>query len=188
MTRKSKKGADTPAVQFDPKLMEALVPGPLTPAEANALIHGFKKALFERALGAELTHHLGYGKDEARPAGQTNHRNGTSAKTVVYVSGQIGRDAQMWLVEDTEAQTVQAFENLKRVDLAAGAALADVDDLTGFHTDMRDLPMFMQFKDRYFVKDFPARTAVGVAALGGASGYIVENKAVAVFREVSKNQ
>jgi transposase-like protein len=89
MTRKSKKGADTPAVQFDPKLMEALVPGPLTPAEANALIHGFKKALFERALGAELTHHLGYGKDEARPAGQTNHRNGTSAKTVVTDTGAV---------------------------------------------------------------------------------------------------
>jgi putative transposase len=89
MTRKSKKGADTPAVQFDPKLMEVLVPGPLTPAEANALIHGFKKALFERALGAELTHHLGYGKDEARPAGQTNHRNGTSAKTVVTDTGAV---------------------------------------------------------------------------------------------------
>jgi hypothetical protein len=87
MTRKSKKGADTPEVRFDPKLMEALVPGPLTPAEANALIHGFKKALFERALRAELTHHLGYGKDEARPAGQTNHRNGTSAKTVVTDTG-----------------------------------------------------------------------------------------------------
>jgi putative transposase len=83
MTRKSKKLTDPPAAQFDSKLMVALVPGPLTPAEANALIHGFKKALFERALGAGLTDHLGYGKDEPRPAGQINHRNGTSAKTVV---------------------------------------------------------------------------------------------------------
>lgn len=73
MTRKSKKGAATPAVQFDPKLMEALVPGPLTPEQANALFQGFKKAVFERALGAELTHHLGYGKDQPRPEGQTNH-------------------------------------------------------------------------------------------------------------------
>ena len=56
MTRKSKKGAVTTAAQFDPKLMEALVPGPLTPEQANALFHGFKKAVFERALGAELTH------------------------------------------------------------------------------------------------------------------------------------
>jgi putative transposase len=89
MTRKSKKGAATPAVQFDTKLMEALVPAPLTPAEANDLIHGFKKALFERALGAELTHHLGYGKDQARPAGQSNHRNGTSAKSVLTDTGAI---------------------------------------------------------------------------------------------------
>jgi hypothetical protein len=72
MTRKRKEAAGTPAVQFDPKVMEALVPGPLTAAEANALFHGFKKAVFERALGAELTHHLGYGKDAARPAGQSN--------------------------------------------------------------------------------------------------------------------
>jgi transposase-like protein len=89
MTRKSKKGAATPVMQFDPKVMEALVPGPLTPAEANDLIHGFKKALFERALGAELTHHLGYGKDQARPAGQSNHRNGTSAKSVLTDTGAI---------------------------------------------------------------------------------------------------
>ena len=62
MTRKSKKWAVTPAVPFDPKLMEALVPWPLTPEQASALFHGFKKAVFERALGAELTHHLGYGE------------------------------------------------------------------------------------------------------------------------------
>lgn len=91
MTRdgKSKKGAAAPAVPFDPKLMEALVPGPLTPEEANALFHGFKKAVFERALGAELTHHLGYGKDQPRPEGQTNHRNGTSAKSVITDTGTV---------------------------------------------------------------------------------------------------
>jgi len=92
MTRKSKKGAATPAAQFDPKVMEALVPGPLTPAEANALFHGFKKAVFERALGAELTHHLGYGRDQPRPEGQTNHRNGSSAKTVVTDAGAVSVD------------------------------------------------------------------------------------------------
>jgi hypothetical protein len=53
MTRKSKKASVTPTVRIDPKLMEALAPGPLTPAEANELIQGFKKASFERALGAE---------------------------------------------------------------------------------------------------------------------------------------
>ncbi len=68
----------------------------------------------------------------------------------VYVSGQIGRDAGMQLVEGREAQIVQAFENLKRVLEAGGATLDDVVDLTTFHTDMRDLPLFMQVRDRYF--------------------------------------
>ena len=73
---RSKKGKPAPSksearIQFDPKVMAALVPGPLTVAEANELFHGFKKAVFERALGAELTHHLGYGQDEPKPTGQT---------------------------------------------------------------------------------------------------------------------
>ena len=98
----------------------------------------------------------------------------------IYVSGQIGRDEQMRIVEGSEPQMVQAFENLRRVLEAAGASLADVVDLTTFHTDMRELKLFMQVKDRYFVRDYPAWTAVGVAALGGVPGLIVEIKAVAV--------
>ena len=91
---RSNKGKNAPSasdarIPFDPKVMEALVPGPITPAEANDLIHGFKKALFERALGAELTHHLGYGKDQPKPAGQTNHRNGVSAKSVATDTGEV---------------------------------------------------------------------------------------------------
>jgi putative transposase len=91
---RNKKGKTAPSesearIQFDPKVMAALVPGPLTVAEANELFHGFKKAVFERALGAELTHHLGYGQDEPKPAGQTNHRNGSSAKTVATDTGEV---------------------------------------------------------------------------------------------------
>ncbi|MDN7425000.1 RidA family protein [Burkholderia sp. AU45388] len=101
----------------------------------------------------------------------------------VYVSGQIGRDTAMQLVEDREAQIVQAFENLRRVLDAAGASFADVVDLTTFHTDMRDLPLFMQVRDRYFhAHPRPAWTAVGAHMLGGTPGYIVEIKAVAVPR------
>jgi putative transposase len=91
---RSKKGKDAPTerdgrILFDPKVMESLVPGPISPEEANQLINGFKKALFERALGAELTHHLGYGKDEPKPSGQTNQRNGASAKTVATDTGEV---------------------------------------------------------------------------------------------------
>ncbi|MGT2473236.1 RidA family protein [Paraburkholderia terrae] len=102
----------------------------------------------------------------------------------LYVSGQIGRNAAMELVEGREAQIVQAFENLKLVLAAAGASMSDVVDLTTFHTDMRDLPLFMAVRDRYLATDpLPAWTAVGAHMLGGAAGYIVEIKAVAVLPE-----
>jgi putative transposase len=91
---RSKKGKNAPTerdarILFDPKVMESLVPGPISADEANQLINGFKKALFERALGAELTHHLGYGKDEPKPDGQTNQRNGASPKTVATDTGEV---------------------------------------------------------------------------------------------------
>ncbi|AXF14416.1 RidA family protein [Paraburkholderia caledonica] len=100
----------------------------------------------------------------------------------IYVSGQVGRDAKMQLVEGREAQTIQAFENLKKVLEAAGALLSDVVDLTTFHTDMRDLPSFIEIRDRYLTTHpMPAWTAIGAHMLGGTAGYIVEIKAVAVL-------
>lgn len=100
----------------------------------------------------------------------------------VYVSGQIGRDSAMQLVEGRETQIAQAFDNLQLVLAAAGASFADVVDMTSFHTDMRDLPLFMQVRNRYLsAHPLPAWTAVGAHMLGGAPGYIVEIKAVAVL-------
>lgn len=102
---------------------------------------------------------------------------------VIYVSGQIGRNAQMQLVEEKEAQFVQTFENLRHVLAAAGASLDDVVDVTSFHTDMRDLPLYMQVRDRYFTgPNFPAWTAIGAASLCGAPGYFLEVKATAILR------
>ena len=98
-----------------------------------------------------------------------------------YVSGQIGRDENLKVVADSEEQIVQAFENLKQVIEAAGGSMSDIVDLTSFHTDMRDLALFMKVKDRYLTKDYPAWTAIGASALGGVPGLIVEIKAVAVL-------
>jgi transposase-like protein len=57
-------------------------------AEAVMLAsQAFKKALIERALGAELTHHLGYAPGAARPEQSSNQRNGASAKTVQTATG-----------------------------------------------------------------------------------------------------
>ena len=61
--------------------------GPLAPEELEAAVRRFKKAIIERALGAELTHHLGYRPGAAKPDATTNHRNGTSGKTVLTDDG-----------------------------------------------------------------------------------------------------
>ncbi len=52
----------------------------------------FKKALIERALGAELSHHLGYRPGAEKPEDSTNHRNGASAKTVLTGDGPLRID------------------------------------------------------------------------------------------------
>jgi putative transposase len=53
----------------------------------GGLVKQLKKALIERALGAELTDHLGYEKGHRRGSG--NSRNGTSSKTVLTEEGEI---------------------------------------------------------------------------------------------------
>ena len=80
------------------QILDQLVPGPMSPGEFNELSMALKKALVERVLGAELTHHLGYASGTDRPADTSNHRNGASAKTVRTDDGplriEVPRDRQ----------------------------------------------------------------------------------------------
>jgi putative transposase len=68
-------------------LVDQLVQGPMTAEAVQDLSMAFKKALIERALGAELGHHLGYPAGSARPEDTTNQRNGKSRKTVLTDHG-----------------------------------------------------------------------------------------------------
>jgi transposase-like protein len=61
---------------------------PMTAGEIDEVMQRFKKAFLERALGAELTHHLGY-PPGAKPEQATNQRNGTTAKTVLTDEGSV---------------------------------------------------------------------------------------------------
>ena len=86
MPRKTNKTAtaDTAALpQIPAELLEQLIPGPVTPAQLEDVFQRFKKAFIERALGAEMSQHLGYASGQAKPQGVANHRNGKSAKTVL---------------------------------------------------------------------------------------------------------
>ena len=98
----------------------------------------------------------------------------------LYISGQLGRDENLQVIEGAEAQYTKAFENLKAVLAAAGATLENVVDLVTYHTDMRDIMRFLEVKNRYFTKDYPAWTSIGVSALS-MPGLLVEIKATAVL-------
>jgi len=88
-TRKTKKTAavDITPVSIKPEVLEQLIPGPMSAGDFESMFRGLKKALLERALGAELSHHLGYKPGEDKPDGQANQRNGTSGKTLITDEG-----------------------------------------------------------------------------------------------------
>jgi reactive intermediate/imine deaminase len=64
-----------------------------------------------------------------------------------------------------EAQIHQVFKNLSAVCTAAGGSLNDIVKLTVFLTDMGDFPHVNSIMEQYFTAPYPARAAVGVAAL-----------------------
>jgi transposase-like protein len=69
------------------ELIDQFVTGPMTGEAVNAASMAFKKALIERAMGAELGHHLGYPAGAAKPDAAGNQRNGTTGKTVLTGEG-----------------------------------------------------------------------------------------------------
>ncbi|WP_028923272.1 RidA family protein [Pseudonocardia acaciae] len=99
---------------------------------------------------------------------------------LIWVSGQVGIDpATMTPGDGMPAQARLAFEGLKAVLAAAGATLADIVELTTFHTDLRgDVTEFATIKDEYLPDRYPAWTAVGVTQLA-LPELLVEVRAVA---------
>ncbi len=79
------KSAALPSIPKE--LIDQFVSGPMSAEAVNAASMAFKKALIERALGAELGHHLGYPSGAAKPEPAANQRNGRSGKTVLTEDG-----------------------------------------------------------------------------------------------------
>jgi transposase-like protein len=94
MPGKHRKRPKEPALEPVPsEILDHFVgQGPITPQELEATVRRFKKAVIERALGGELTHHLGYPPGGTKPDDLTNHRNGTSEKTVLTDDGPLTID------------------------------------------------------------------------------------------------
>lgn len=85
----------------------------------------------------------------------------------VYLSGQIPLVPEtMAVVEgDISAQIIQVFDNLKAVTQAAGGDLSDIVKLNVFLTDLSNFPLVNEIMGKYFQEPYPARAAIGVAAL-----------------------
>ncbi len=88
---KAKPVVETP-YRIKPDVLEELIPGPMTAGDLESMFRQIKKALLERALNAELTHHLGYAKGDTPEEAVGNHRNGSSAKTVLTDNGPLTLD------------------------------------------------------------------------------------------------
>ena len=99
----------------------------------------------------------------------------------VYISGQIPLDpASMEVVEGgIEAEITRVFDNLKAVADASGGSLADVVKLNIFLVDLGNFPIVNEIMAKYFEEPYPARAAIGVAALPKGVG--VEMDAVLVI-------
>jgi reactive intermediate/imine deaminase len=95
----------------------------------------------------------------------------------VYLSGQIGLDpASMQLVDGIDAQIHRVFQNLQAVAAAAGAGLDHAVKLTVYLTDLAHFARVNEIMSTYFSQPYPARAAVGVAAL--PRGALVEVDAI----------
>jgi len=89
------------------------------------------------------------------------------AGDTVYVSGQIPLDpvSGQLIAGDIEAEIRRVFDNLSAIAQAAGGTLADVVKLSVFLTDLTHFPKVNEIMATYFREPYPARAAIGVAAL-----------------------
>jgi transposase-like protein len=90
--KKNDGAVDATLPDIPAELLDQFVTGPMTAESVDAVMRKFMKAILERALGAEMTHYLGYAPGGDKPAGTANHRNGSSGKTVLTDDGPLRID------------------------------------------------------------------------------------------------
>ena len=101
------------------------------------------------------------------PAAIGTYSQAVRVDNTVYLSGQIPLiPATMEMVTgDIDAQIQRVFDNLTAVAEAAGGTLADIVKLNIFLTDLGHFPRVNEMMAQYFTEPYPARAAIGVAAL-----------------------
>lgn len=119
-------------------------------------------------------------KNVHRPFG---YAHAIQTGNTIYVSGQIPLDIEGNVVgkNDIAAQTQQAYENLKRVLEAAGAAMTDIVMLNIYCRDVDDFDKKTRpLRKKYLGNYYPAITAVQVSRLYRPD-FLIEIEAVAVI-------
>ncbi|GMQ90895.1 MAG: RidA family protein [Gammaproteobacteria bacterium] len=120
-------------------------------------------------------------KTSKAPQAIGTYSQAVKVNNTVYLSGQIPLDPEtMELVGgDITQQIRRVFDNLSVVADAAGGSLGDIVKLNVFLVDLVHFPVVNEVMAQYFQEPFPARAAVGVAAL--PRGAEVEMDAVMVL-------
>jgi reactive intermediate/imine deaminase len=114
------------------------------------------------------------------PAAIGPYSQAVRAGNTVYLSGQIPLDPKtMQIVEGMDAQIKRVFDNLEAVCVAAGGSLHDIVKLTIYMIDLSHFAKVNEIMATYFVVPYPARAAIGVAAL--PRGSQIEMDAVMVL-------
>ena len=100
----------------------------------------------------------------------------------IYLSGQIGLDPYtMQMAEGIEAQIHRVFQNLRAVSSAADSSFNDLVKLNVYLTDLSHFSKVNEIMSSYFRQPYPARAAVGVAAL--PRGALIEMDGVLVVQD-----
>jgi len=101
------------------------------------------------------------------PAAIGTYSQAVRAGQTVYLSGQIPLDPTTMEIVGSEpdAQIQQVFRNLAAVAAAAGGSLSDVVRLSVYLTDLAHFGRVNAIMAEYFAEPYPARAAIGVAAL-----------------------
>ena len=122
-------------------------------------------------------------KTQEAPAAIGTYSQAVKVGNTVYLSGQIPLDPATGelVAGEVRAQITRVFDNLVAVARAAGGSLQDVVKLNVFLTDLKNFPQVNEIMAQYFQEPYPARAAIGVAAL--PRGAQVEMDAVMVLGE-----
>ncbi len=101
------------------------------------------------------------------PAAIGTYSQAVRVGNTIWISGQIPLDphTQEMVTGDVDAQARRVFDNLKAIVDAAGATFDDVVKATVFLTDLSHFALVNKIMAEYFREPYPARAAVGVAAL-----------------------